>query len=441
MIEPTTRSELEARVARKLQRRILPFVMLLYFVSFLDRVNVGFAAFSMNKAIGLTSSMFGFGSGIFFAGYIIFQVPANLIMLRVGARVWIGRVVIAWGLVSVASAFVIGPHSFYALRFLLGLAESGFFPGTILYLSLWFPARERAQAIAVFMAAAPLSTAIGSPISGALMELPKFLGLMNWQWLYIIEAVPAIVLGFLTFMVLTDKPEEATWLDADERTWLLATLETERAESRRHAAKNDTKAGSVWTALRDPRVLALALAYSGTSAGLYALGFWAPLILKQFGYSAMTIGWLNSAPSFVAVAVMVAWARHSDKTLERTWHVAIPCLAACAGFVWAGDAQTALGIILALMIVNIGVNANKGPVWAMPSMFLTGASAAAGIALINSMGNMGGFVGPVLIGWLKDKWGSYAAGLDVVGGMCALSAIVIVALSWQAARTAPVPEA
>jgi ACS family tartrate transporter-like MFS transporter len=270
------------------------------------------------------------------------------------------------------------------------------------------------------------------------MELPKFLGLMNWQWLYIIEAVPAIVLGFLTFMVLTDKPEEATWLDAEERTWLLATLETERAESGRHEPKS-AKAGSVWTALRDPRVLALALAYSGTSAGLYALGFWAPLILKQFGYSAMTIGWLNSAPSFVAVAVMVAWARHSDKTLERTWHVAIPCLAACAGFVWAGDAQTALGVILALMIVNIGVNANKGPVWAMPSMFLTGASAAAGIALINSMGNMGGFVGPVLIGWLKDKWGSYAAGLDVVGGMCALSAIVIVALSWQAARTAPVP--
>ena len=219
--------DIETRVMRKLRGRILPFVMLLYFVSFLDRVNVGFAAFSMNKAIGLTSSMFGFGSGIFFLGYIIFQVPANLILLRVGARVWIARVVIAWGLVSVASAFVVGPHSFYALRFLLGLAESGFFPGTILYLSLWFPARERAQAIAVFMAAAPLSTAIGSPISGALMELPKFLGLMNWQWLYIIEALPAIVLGFLTYKVLTDRPEEATWLNAEERAWLVTTLAAE----------------------------------------------------------------------------------------------------------------------------------------------------------------------------------------------------------------------
>jgi ACS family tartrate transporter-like MFS transporter len=290
------------------------------------------------------------------------------------------------------------------------------------------------------MAAAPLSTAIGSPISGALMELPRLLGLMNWQWLYIIEAVPAIMLGLLTFKVLTDKPEEATWLDAGERTWLVTTLETEAAESSRHAAKNGARGGGAWAALRDPRVLALALVYSGTSAGLYTLGLWSPLILKQFGYSALTIGWLNSAPSFVAVAAMVLWARHSDITLERTWHVAIPCLAACLGFVWAGAAQTAIPVILALMIVNIGVNGNKGPVWAMPSMFLTGASAAAGIALINCMGNLGGFIGPVLIGWMKDRWGSYAAGLYVVGGMCALSAVVVVALARQTGRSAGAQE-
>jgi MFS transporter, ACS family, tartrate transporter len=434
--EPATISDLEARVARKLRLRILPFVILLYFVSFLDRVNVGFAAFSMNKAIGLTPSMFGFGSGVFFLGYILFQVPSNLIMLRVGARAWIARVVIVWGLVSVASAFVIGPYSFYAMRFLLGLAESGFFPGTLLYLSLWFPARHRAVAIAAFMAAAPLSTAIGSPISGALMELPKFFGLMNWQWLYIIEALPAIFLGFLTLKVLTDKPEDARWLDSAERTWLIETLEAERIESRTHAGKGEAKGGGVWAALSDPRVLALALVYSGGSAGLYVLGFWSPLILKQFGYSALTIGWLNSVPSFVAVAVMIVWARHSDQTLERTWHVAIPSLAAFLGFVWAGDATAAFAVILALTLANIGVNATKGPVWAMPSMFLTGASAAAGIALINSMGNMGGFVGPILVGWLKDKSGSYAAGLYVVGGMLALSAVVIVALARQTQRTA-----
>jgi len=434
-------SDIEARVTRKLRLRILPFVMLLYFVSFLDRVNVGFAAFSMNQAIGLTSSAYGFGSGIFFLGYIIFQVPANLIMVRVGARVWIARVVIVWGLVSVASAFVIGPHSFYTLRFMLGLAESGFFPGTIFYLSLWFPARERAQAIAVFMAAAPLSTAIGSPISGALMELPRFLGLMNWQWLYIIEALPAIVLGFLTYKVLTDKPAGAKWLDAEERQWLVATLDAESIEASTHTAKGDGKRGSVWNALRDPRVLALALVYAGSSAGLYVLGLWSPLILKQFGFSALTIGWLNSAPSLVAVAAMILWARHSDITLERTWHVAIPCLVAFIGFVWAGEAQAALGVILALTLVNIGVNGTKGPVWAMPSMFLTGAGAAAGIALINSMGNVGGFVGPVLIGWMKDKWGSYAPGLYTVGAMCAMSAVVIVVLALKPRQLPTAPEA
>ena len=432
--------DLESRVARKLRVRILPFVMLLYFISFLDRVNVGFAAFSMSQAIGLNASMFGFGSGVFFIGYIIFQVPSNLILLRVGARVWIAIVVISWGLVSIASAFVVGPHSFYTMRFLLGLAESGFFPGTLLYISLWFPARYRAAAIAFFMAAAPLSTAIGSPISGALMELPKFWGLMNWQWLYIIEALPAVFLGLITFKVLTDKPEQARWLDEEERAWLIQTLEAERVESSKHSGARFAK-GEVLAALSDVRVLALALVYSGGSAGLYVLGFWSPLILKQYGYSAMTIGWLNSAPGFLAVACMILWARHSDLTLERTWHVAIASLVACVGFLWAGWAVAAIPMILALTLGNIGVNSTKGPVWAMPSMFLTGASAAAGIAMINSMGNFGGFIGPVAVGWLKDKLGSYAGGLYIVGGMMALSAVVVVLLGRQSVPRTPVPEA
>ncbi len=437
---PIAIADIETRVAHKLRVRILPFVMLLYFVSFLDRVNVGFAAFSMSQDIGLTASMFGFGSGVFFLGYVLFQVPSNLILLRVGARVWIARVVIAWGLVSIASAFVVGPYSFYAMRFLLGLAESGFFPGTLLYLSLWFPARYRAAAIAFFMAAAPLSTAIGSPISGALMELPKFWGLMNWQWLYIIEALQAIFLGLLTFKVLTDKPEDARWLDDEERAWLAQTLEAERVESSKQTGKRSVKGSEVLTALCDPRVLALALVYSGGSAGLYVLGFWSPLILKQYGYSALTIGWLNSAPSFLAIIAMILWARHSDQTLERTWHVAIASLVTCFGFAWAGWAAAAIPVILGLTIANIGVNSTKGPVWAMPSMFLTGASAAAGIAMINSMGNFGGFIGPVLVGWLKDKLGSYAGGLYVVGAMMALSAVVVVLLSRHTIQPEAVPD-
>lgn len=437
--------DLEARVARKLHWRILPFTILLYFVSFLDRVNVGFAALSMNKALGLTASMYGLGSGIFFLGYVLFQVPSNLIMLRVGARQWIARVVLAWGLVSVASAFALGPYSFYTLRFLLGLTESGFFPGTILYLTLWFPARYRAVAIAAFMAAAPLSTAIGSPISGALMMLPTSHGLMNWQWLYIIEGLPAILLGFLTFKALTNRPEEATWLTPDERAWLVETLRAEREEAEAHGAKgvttgSATPMGSTWAALADPRVPALALAYAGTSAGLYVLGLWSPLILRQFGYSAVTIGWLNSGPSFVAAAAMIVWARNSDRTLERTWHAAIPCLAACVGCAWAGYTSAAIGVILALTLVNIGVNGSKGPLLAMPSIFLTGASAAAGIALINSIGNLGGFVGPLILGWVKDRWGSYAGGLYLVGGMLALSAVVLVALNRPAQPSAPATE-
>lgn len=419
--------ELEARVTRKLQARILPFVILLYFVSFLDRVNVGFAALSMNSAIGLTPAMLGFGGGVFFIGYIAVQVPSNLIMMRVGARAWIARVVVAWGLVSAASAFVVGPYSFYTMRLLLGITEAGFFPGTLLYLSLWFPARQRALAIAAFMAAAPLSTAVGSPISGALMEMPRLLGLANWQWLFIIEGLPAVLLGFLTLKVLTDRPEQATWLADDERTWLIETLAAERAASKTHKGG----AAAAWATLRDPRVLALALIYTGNSAGLYAVGLWSPLIIHEFGYSALTIGWINTVPSVVAAVGMVLWARHSDRTMERTWHIAIPCLLGCAGMLWAGSASTIFAVVMALTIVNFGANAPKGPVWALPGVFLSGASAAAGIAWINSMGNIGGFIGPWLIGIIKQRWGSYAGGLYVVGAMMALSAFVMIALSSQ----------
>jgi ACS family tartrate transporter-like MFS transporter len=420
--------DLEARVVRKISWRILPFVMLLYFISFLDRVNVGFAAFTMNKAIGLTPAMYGLGGGLFFVGYFLFEIPSNLILYRVGARVWIARVMVTWGLVSAGSAFVTGPHSFYALRFVLGVAEAGFFPGIILYLSLWFPARFRAIAAAVFMAAAPLSTAVGSPISGALMELPKFAGLTNWQWLYIIEAVPAILLGLAVLKVLTDKPEQAHWLEQEERDWLVSTLQSERTSTK---SSHGAGLASALRTMRDPRVLALSLIYLGTSAGLYTLGLWAPLILRQFAFSSIETGWINAVPSVVAIGGMTVWARHSDQTQERTWHVVLPCAAACIGFIWAGTAYTAIGVILALVIVNVGISAAKAPLWAMATTFLSGASAAAGIATINSIGNLGGFLGPFLIGWIKARSGSYTGGLYVVGATLAISAILTYLLSHQ----------
>lgn len=420
-------TDLETRVSRKLMLRIIPFVMLLYFVSFLDRVNVGFAALTMNKAIGLSPTAFGLGGGLFFIGYFLFEVPSNLILHKVGARRWIARVMVSWGIVSLASAFVVGPNSFYALRFLLGVAEAGFFPGIILYLSLWFPTRQRAVAAAWFMAAAPISTAIGSPISGAIMKLPSVAGLADWQVLYILEALPAVILGFFVLKYLTDTPSQAQWLAPEEREWLIAKLKTEADARQSHVGHT---AGAL-SALRDPRVRALALIYFGTSAGLYTLGLWAPLIIKQYGFDAFQTGLLAGIPSIVAVVVMILWAKHSDRTEERTWHVVIPCVLACLGFVFAGNAATALMIVLALVVVNVGISAAKAPLWAMPSMFLSGAGAAAGIAMINSIGNLGGFVGPFAIGWLKNVTGGYSAGLYVVGATLAVSAVVTLMLSRQ----------
>jgi ACS family tartrate transporter-like MFS transporter len=424
-------SELESRVSRKLMLRIIPFVMLLYFVSFLDRVNVGFAALSMNKAIGLSPTAFGLGGGLFFIGYFLFEVPSNLILHKVGARRWIARVMVSWGIVSLASAFVVGPNSFYALRFILGVAEAGFFPGIILYLSLWFPSRQRAVAAAWFMAAAPISTAIGSPLSGAIMKLPPFAGFSDWQMLYILEAVPAIILGFVVLKYMTDTPAKAHWLQPQEREWLIAKLKMEADAKQSHEGHT---AGAL-SALRDPRVLALALIYFGTSAGLYTLGLWAPLIIRQYGFGSFETGLLAGVPSVAAVVAMILWARHSDRTEERTWHVVIPCVLACLGFAFAGNATTALMIIVALVIVNIGISAAKAPLWAMPSMFLSGAGAAAGIAMINSVGNLGGFVGPFAIGWLKNVTGSYSAGLYVVGATLAVSAVVTLMLGRQSKQT------
>src|ERR1700748_1276532 len=260
--------DLSVRVMRKIARRILPFAMLLYFVSFIDRVNIGFAALTMNKDVGLSPAAFGLGAGIFFAGYFLFEVPSNLILHRVGARVWIARVMISWGIVSGATAFVHGPLSFYALRFLLGVAEAGFFPGMILYFSYWFPASHRAAATSVFMAAAPLSTALGSPLSGALRELHGWLGLAGWQLMFLIEAIPAVLLGIAVLFVLTSRPENAAWLTAEERSWLIESLKAEQQQAPR--------SHSVLQGLMAPRVLVLALIYFGTSAGLYALGIWSP---------------------------------------------------------------------------------------------------------------------------------------------------------------------
>lgn len=413
--------ELQTRTLRKVGWRILPFAMLLYFVSFVDRVNIGFAALTMNADVGLSPAAFGMGAGIFFCGYFLFEVPSNLILHRVGARIWIARVMISWGIVSGATAFVQGPVSFYLLRFLLGLAEAGFFPGMILYFSYWFPPDRRAAATSVFMAAAPLSTVLGSPLSGALLQLHGWLGLAGWRWMFLIEAAPAVILGVAVLFVLTSRPEEARWLDDEERRWLVDSI--------RRGQNTEPASHAVWRGLTDLRVLALALIYFGTSAGLYTLGIWSPQILNVFGLTPLQIGFVNAGPGIAAVLAMVAWARHSDRTGERTWHVVGACLFAVAGLLYAGVAASLTAVLLALTVVNMGVSASKPPLWSMPGRFLSGKAAAAGIATINAIGNLGGFVGPAMIGLLKSWTGSFLGGLYFVAGLMLLSAVLTLLLS------------
>ncbi|HEY0328415.1 MAG TPA: MFS transporter [Rhodopseudomonas sp.] len=423
-------AELETRTLRKVSMRIVPFVMLLYFVAFIDRVNIGFAALTMNKDLGFSPSVFGFGAGIFFFGYFLFEVPSNLVLNKVGARIWIARVMITWGLISGAMAFVQGSTSFYVLRFLLGAAEAGFFPGIILYLSFWFPARQRAAMTAVFMAAAPLSTVLGSPVSGALLEMHGLMGLSGWQWMFIVEAIPALILGVVVLFYMTDRPEQAKWLKPDERNWLVGTMDAETAQ------KAGTASHSIWRGLADLRVIALALVYFGTSAGLYTLGIWAPQIIKEFGLSALQIGFLNAIPGVVAVVAMVLWARHSDRSGERTWHVVSACILAAVGLVLAGFAGSVIAVLLALSLVNIGISSAKPPLWSMPTMFLSGSAAAAGIATINSIGNLGGFAGPAMIGWIKDLTGSFKGGLFFVAALLVLSALLTLILARSQRNTA-----
>ena len=416
--------DIEKRTLRKITWRIVPFIMILYLIAYIDRVNIGFAAITMKEDLGFTASILGFGAGIFFLGYFLFEVPSNIILHKVGARIWIARVMVTWGIIAGGMAFVESSTSFYVMRFLLGFAVAGFFHCIILYLSYWFPGRNRSGVIALFMAAAPIATAIGSPISAALLEMHGIMGLAGWQWMFLIEAVPAVILGVVVFFYMTDRPEKAAWLKPDEREWLVKTMQAEDAN------KGGQQQHSILRGLANPRVLALALIYFGTSAGLYTLGIWAPQIIKELGVSSMTVGLLNAIPPIISVVAMILWSRHSDKTNERTWHVALACLTAAVGLAIAASTGSMFGLIAALTIVNVGISCSKPPLWSMPTMFLSGAAAATGIATINSIGNLGGFAGPAMIGWVKDQTGSFAGGLYFVAGLLILSTVLTLVLSF-----------
>jgi MFS transporter, ACS family, tartrate transporter len=398
-------SSIENRTIAKISARIVPFLVLAFFISFIDRVNVGFAALEMNKDLGFTATVFGWGVGAFFVSLCLFEVPANILMAKVGARLWICRIMVTWGLVSGATAFVTGEKSFLALRFLLGLAEAGFFPGVILYLGTWFPSRHRARVLSLFLMAMPLANFIGSPISGALLGLDGRLNLHGWQWLFLIESVPAVLVGLLALVVLPDDPARARWLPEEGRAWLAASLAAERSQPA------TVEADSVWQVIRHPRVLGLAVVYAGSVGCNYALSYWQPQIIKEFGMTNFDTGLVNAIPFGIASAVMILWARHSDRTQERFWHTALPLIACAAGLIACMMMTTLSATVIALTFALAGCYSVKAPMFALCSESLSERSAAAGIGQVCAIGNIAGFLCPTLIGWIRDFTGNFKMAL------------------------------
>ncbi|MBL8585697.1 MAG: MFS transporter [Bradyrhizobiaceae bacterium] len=414
---------------KKIATRLIPFMMLLYLIAFLDRVNISFAALTMNADLGFSPTVYGWGAGIFFIGYFLFEVPSNLILERAGARLWIFRIMVTWGLISAAMAFVQGPVSFFALRFLLGVAEAGFLPGMILYLTTWFPQARLARFVGLFMMAVPLASAIGAPISSLILLSDGVLGLRGWQWLFIIEGLPACVLGFAVLALLPDGPASAPWLNEQERATVTARL----AEDRARHGRVHTAFGP---AMVDGRVWLLCLTYFGIVVGLYGVGLWLPQLIRGLGFSIAQVGVLTALPYLASAAAMLAWGRRSDRKGERIRHVALPTLLAAAGLVAAIALPAGWGELAALGVTTVGIYATLGPFWGLPPIFLTSTAAAGGIALINSVGNLGGFLGPSIVGWTLELTHSFHGGLAVIAACLGLSVVAVLLVGYRIGRGA-----
>jgi len=404
---------------RKVRAHLVSFLGLLYFAAFIDRVNIGFAAAQMHRDLGFSAYVYGLGAGIFFIGYCLFEVPSNLILHRVGARRWIGRIMISWALVAGAMVFVRSASSFYVLRFLLGVAEAGFFPGILYYLTYWVPAADRARLIGTFMAAIPLSTALSGPLSSGILGLDGALGLAGWQWLFLTETAPSLLLGVVTLRYLPEGPEQAPWLTLEERSWLSARLAAEAAASRELAPSPGL------AALVSVHMLALCACYFGADLGLYAVVFWMPQILAGAGIASADVGYAVAIPYLAATLGMLWWSRHSDRARERTRHIAVAALIGFAGL--AASAYTHGSPLLVLLALTVGVTGSLAmlPIfWTLPSALLRGAAAAGGIALINAIGNVGGFAGPYAVGWIKNATGSFAWGMVLVATGVLLTGLI-----------------
>jgi MFS transporter, ACS family, tartrate transporter len=408
---------------RQVAWRILPFLMVCYFVSFVDRVNVGFAALQMVKDLHMSPKVFGFGGGIFFVSYFLFEVPSNLLLEKLGARLWIARIMVTWGFLAVGTAFVVGPRSFYAMRLLLGAAEAGFFPGVILYLTYWFPREYRARIIGMFTVAIPVSSFLGSPISAALLGVDGWLGLRGWQWMFVMEGAPAILLGLFCLFVLSDKPAQARWLGSDQKNWLSGRLQEESSLGKRVG-----KIG-LWSVLWNKYVLVLSITLAGSTAVSSGLQIWVPQIIKSYGLTNMQTGLLNSIPFALASVLMVWWGRRSDRTGERVWHTAAPLLVTAVSLASALVFNSLLAIILILCLAVIGIYAGKGPVWALSADWLSVGTAAAGLAQMNAISNLAGFGTTYLVGYVKQATGSYPLAILPLAALSAAGALAVLLIS------------
>jgi MFS transporter, ACS family, tartrate transporter len=402
-------SGLERSIARQVSGRLLPFLFVLYLIASIDRSNVAFAALQMNHDLHFSASVFGFGAGVFFIGYCLFEIPSNLILARVGARRWISRIMVSWGIIACAMMFIRGPASFYTLRFLLGAAEAGFFPGMIFYLNHWFPAAERARAVSRFMMAIPVAGVLGGALAGVLLNLNGRLGLAGWQWLFLLEGLPAFVLGIVVWCVLPDGPQNARWLTPDRRAVLIAGIERERA------AVETQHGRGLRQALANPVLWQLALLWFLNAVCAYTFGFWAPQILKATtGLPNSQVGFVSAVLTFISIPFMLAWASHSDRRGERCLHIAVGGLVTSLGFLGAAVLHRPSLAVLAQAIIWIGVNSQNGPFWSLPATFLSEDAAAFGIATISSVAFMGGFVGPNVFGHLSDSYHGYTVGLSLL---------------------------
>jgi MFS transporter, ACS family, tartrate transporter len=419
-----SRTAVAAATIGKLKRRILPLLFLLYVVAYLDRINIGFAAFSMNQELGITSAQYGFLTGIFFWGYFLFEIPSNIILQKMGARLWIARILVSWGAIAMLGGLVHTVSQLYVVRLLLGVAEAGFFPGIVLYLTYWFRQREQAQMVAWFLTGLPVATVVGAPFSGAILDHVHWLAISSWRWLLILEGMPAIGCGFLTWFLLPGCPAESKFLLPEEKQWLADELrQEERSKSRNHP-------GNALQALANPRVWHLACISFTYLIGLYAMSFWMPQAVKQLAhdYSSTLLGLLIMVPHLVGLAAMILVSRSSDRKLERRFHAAIPLIAGAVSLMLLSTTSSVWVALSLWAVIAAGIYSFLGPFWSLPSEFLSGLSAAAGIAFINSIGNLGGFVGPAAIGVLTRQSGGLSTGLLLVGFSLLVSAVLLLLL-------------